>query len=150
MKSPSNNRFSTLTTARTALVALAIALGGCASGSAAFRSQSADVRGKVVIAGAGMHAIAAGPGRLLHVDVLSGPGVNLYTVQASETGDADCRAQAMGQVSALHRDSNDLNLELAPGQVVCLALAGGASAPAHVAWHARRGTKGTALFMAQR
>ena len=150
MKSRSNNRISTLTTAKTALVALAVALGGCASGNAAFRPQSVDVRGKVVIAGAGTHAIAAGPGRLLHVDVLSGRGVNLYTVQASETGDADCQGQAMGRVAALHRDSNDLNLELAPGQVVCLALAGGASAPADIAWHARRGTKETALFMAQR
>jgi hypothetical protein len=136
MKSRSTNRFSTLTTAKTALVALAIALGGCASGSAALRHHAADVRGKVVIAGAGTHAIAG--------------GVNLYTVQASENGDADCQARTMGQVAALHRDSNDLNLELAPGQVVCLALAGGASAPADVAWHARRPAAAPARFIAQR
>jgi hypothetical protein len=148
MKSRSNIRFSTLTTAKTTLVALAIALGGCASGSVALR-PNADVRGKAIIAGAGAHAIASGPARLLHVDVLSGRGVNIYTVQAKANGSADCQGRALGEIASLHRNSNELNLELAPGEVACLALADGGTARADVAWHARPAA-GPTVFVAQR
>jgi hypothetical protein len=149
MKSRSKIGFSKLTIAKTTLVAVAVALGGCASGSVALRPNAADVRGKAIIAGAGAHAIASGPARLLHVDVLSGRGVNIYTVQAKQDGSADCQARALGEVASLHRDSNEVNLELAPGEVACLSLTDGAAARADVAWHARQAA-GPTVFVAQR
>ena len=131
MTSRKSNRLSTLTAA----TLLALAFGGCATGSVGGRAHASDVRGKAAIASGGPHAIAEGPGRLLHVDVTGGRDLQLYSVMAREDGAVDCgAAHQVGAPTALHRDSNELNLELAPGQVVCVAAAG-QTGRAEIAWH---------------
>ena len=79
-----------------------------------------------------------------------GSGVSLYSVMAREDGAVDCdAAHQVGAPTALHRDSNELNLELAPGQVVCVAVAGQAGR-AEIAWHVRQPALGPDVFIAQR
>ena len=130
------NRIQTLIAAAATLSALAF--GGCATAGAGSRPSASDVRGKAAIASTATRAIAQGPGRLLHVDVESGTGVSLYPIMANADGSADCGAGArVGQTARLHRDSNVVNLDLAPGQVVCLSV-DGATQRADVAWHARQ------------
>jgi hypothetical protein len=129
------HRLQTLLAAAATLSALAF--GGCATAGAGARPGATDVRGKAVIDGAVTHAIAQGPARLLHVDVESGSGVSLYSVMIKADGSADCAAGArVGETARLHHHSNQLDLDLGPGQVACLTVEG---APrADVAWHVRQ------------
>jgi hypothetical protein len=148
MTARNTNRLSTLIAASATL--LALAFGGCATGGAEGRPNTADVRGKVAIVNAGPRAIAEGPGRLLHVDVQGGEGVNVYSVMPGPDGTADCGGPQLSKPAALHADSNELNLDLAPGQVVCLSVDAGL--PAEVAWHLRQQASsfGPALLLAKR
>jgi hypothetical protein len=137
--------------ARTVPVAagmIALALGGCAATNLSARPTVAD-RQETIVPRESPRLLVTGPTRLLHVD-LSGEGdVRLYRVFVGPRplGDEACRsAQPIAPVLLHGEQTHRLNLDVAPGQAVCV-VSGRSNrtttsanvAPMELAWHAEHG-----------
>ena len=131
-------------------LALALALGGCAATNLSARPTVAD-RQETIVTGESPRILVTGPARLLHVD-LSGEGdvdVRLYRVfvgTSSRTNEACRSAQPISPVLLHGEQTHRLNLDVAPGQAVCVVASRSNRttpstnvAPMELAWHAERG-----------
>jgi hypothetical protein len=131
------------------MIALALALGGCAATNLSARPTVAD-RQETIVTGESPRLLVTGPARLLHVD-LSGESdvdVRLYRVfvgTSSRTEEACRSAQPISPVLLHGEQSHRLNLDVPPGQAVCVAATQPPRttpspnvAPMELAWHAER------------
>jgi hypothetical protein len=122
---------------------LVMGLSACAGVGGGSRGAAVDLRGMAAVQAGSPRLIAAGPVRLLHVDVRGGRAVDLYSAVRQSGTDADCRAAGPAAGARLRRDRrNPIDVDVPDGQVVCLApVASGTALPAQgieVSWHARR------------
>jgi hypothetical protein len=131
------------------MIALGLALGGCAATNLSARPTVAD-RQETIVTGESPRLLVTGPARLLHVD-LSGEGdvdVRLYRVfvgTSSRTDEACRSAQPISPILLHAEQSHRLNLDVPPGQSVCVAAIHSPhspqstkAAPLELAWHAER------------
>ena len=125
------------------LVASVILSGLVAFGSfgatASAAPRASDLRGQKVLSAGVPQVLVEGPARLLHVGFDGAKAVSLYSVDSRNDGPNACRSgAAAAKRTALHaRVRNALNLNVAPGQTVCLVAEGGS---VEVAWHAEPAT----------
>jgi hypothetical protein len=141
MSSRNRNLFSSLAVSTAAL--LGVLFVGSGSAGAAQRAYAGDVRARAALRAGSPQLVAVGPARLLHIDVLEGSSAKMYRMIGHDGQAPDCaRTTGVEQRSPLHHDSNALNLDLPPGQVVCVEVdtvtdRGHTS----VAWHVERGVQ---------
>jgi hypothetical protein len=113
-----------------------VAFGSFGASASAGSRRAPDVRGQTVLTAAAPQLVVAGPARLLHVDVEGARAVSLYSVASGNGGADACRGGASAAKRALRTNaSNELNLDVAAGQTVCLSADGGS---VQVAWHAQQ------------
>ncbi len=119
-----------------------VAFGSFGATAAAASRRGSDVRGQTVLTAAAPQLVVAGPARLLHVDVEGKRAVSFYSVDSRTGGPEACRAGSpSAKRSALRTNaSNQLDLDVAAGQTVCLVTTEG---PVQVAWHAQQAVAGT-------
>ena len=123
-------------------VAAAFVASGCGVAGASGMQRAAEVRGATRLAGGSPQPIVSGPARLLHVNVRGGRALSIYSVKRDAGGAVNCAGKGRSGAFPLRRGaSNELNLEVSPDEVICLATAAGdaAQGDADVSWHARRG-----------
>jgi hypothetical protein len=131
------------------LVASVILSGLVAFGSfgatASAAPRASDLRGQKMLSAGAPQVLVEGPARLLHVDFEGARAVSLYSVDSRNDGPNACRsgAAAAKRTPLRARVRNALDLNVAPGQTVCLVAEGGS---VEVAWHAEpaRSVGGTA------
>src|ERR1022692_908624 len=122
-----------------------------ASASAASRAQ--DLRGQKMLSAGVPQVLVEGPARLLHVDFEGARAVSLYSVDSRNEGPNACRSGAVAakRTPLRARVRNALDLNVAPGQTVCLVAEGGS---VEVAWHAEpapfTGTNGAQTIYASK
>jgi hypothetical protein len=114
-----------------------VAFGSFGAVASASPRRAPDVRGETMLSAAAPQLVVAGPARLLHVDVEGARGgVSLYSVDSASGGSEACRAGAASAKRALRTNAtNELDLDVAAGQTVCLVADGGS---VEVAWHAQQ------------
>ena len=113
-----------------------VAFGSFGATASASPRRAPDVRGDTMLSAAAPQLVVAGPARLLHVDVEGARGVSLYSVDSASGGSQACRAGAASAKRALRTNAtNELDLDVAAGQTVCLVADGGS---VEVAWHAQQ------------
>jgi hypothetical protein len=119
-----------------------VAFGSFGATAAAASRRGSDVRGQTVLTAASPQLVVAGPARLLHVDVEGKRAVSFYSVDSRKDGPEACRAGSpSAKRSALRTNaSNQLDLDVAAGQTVCLVTTEGS---VQVAWHAQQAVAGT-------
>jgi hypothetical protein len=114
-------------------------------GAAAARAaDKAPQRGDVVVVGADVKAVVAGP---VAIHAYSGfSGGSLYAVRSVTGTDADCRGQAVeGTRAALPADSV-VDFRVGAGQVACLETTRGFE----LLWHTQKDAIDSTVMMAHR
>ena len=122
MTSPNRNNHAGLNWVHIGLGAVSLA-GGCGTSGFAARPSAVDKRDEVVVGRGSSRLVAAGPARLLHVEVAGGGNLSLYRVVLNDGGDGDvaCRSGAPIQPIVLRGErDNRLNLDVDAGQAACL------------------------------
>lgn len=111
------------------LVMTAALLAGCAHGRLACEgdARARDMRGSARV-GQAARAIVAGPALLVHAT--GDKPVRWFVVDRVSGGDADCAAA--GSIPAPLAESTGVHLTIAPGHLLCAAVARGAT---DVMWH---------------
>jgi hypothetical protein len=111
-----------------AVLGLALAVGGCATGQATARVSSSDLRGVAHVSTPGAVVLIMGPVRLLHVNVDKKAGAHFTRVR-----NHDAAMPACGGGVPLAWDGES-DLEVGSGESVCVAVAHDAG----ISWHARQ------------
>ena len=118
-----------------------VAFGSFGASASAGSRRGPDLRGQTMLTAAAPQQVVAGPARLLHVDVEGARVVSLYSVASGGGGVDACRVGASAAKRALRTNaSNELDLDVAAGQTVCVSADAGS---VQVAWHAQQPAGGT-------